>query len=230
MPESLRKWLLRRVAGTLLLLPCLSFLAACSHFSSGNATADFPKAEQFQQIYQAKLMAAAHWKIIARNEADRIAAKFAPQSSFTVADDDPRDPTPNASRFGVAYRQMLTSGLIADGMRVFDSDADFSLSYHLAVIEHRPRSQLDTPAGLFSGVGGRRLPAGDDRRSRRAPGGGSGATERGGGYLPVCQQRFGDAEHGNRTHHFGATRGGNRLLQLLDLLSERRGSGTLRRL
>lgn len=138
---------------TVLLLACAGILVAgCSHFTSGNTTADFPQAEQFPHVYQGKLMAAAHWKIIAENEADLLAARFAPDSSFTVAADDPRHASPNGSRFGVAYQHMLTAGLLSNGMRVFDSAGDFRLSYHLAVVEHQPRTQRNTPAGFFSGA------------------------------------------------------------------------------
>jgi len=135
-----------------LFLSCGMAMQGCSHFSSGNASADFPEAEQFPQLYQGKLMAAAHWKIIAENEADLLAARFTPESSFTVAVDDPRHDSPNASRFGVAYHHMLSAGLINNGMRVFDTGGDFQLSYHLAVIEHQPREQKNRPAGFFSGI------------------------------------------------------------------------------
>lgn len=134
------------------LMPAFALLAACSHFSQGNPTADYPEAEQFPQLYQGKLMAAAHWKLIAENEAALLARRFTPDSSFTVALPDPVHGSVVDTEFAVAYHHMLSAGLIEEGMRVFDEGGDFQLSHHIQVVEHSERSQANLPPGFFSGA------------------------------------------------------------------------------
>lgn len=127
-------------------------LAGCAHFSSGNLTADYPEAAQFPQIYQAKLMAAAHWQLIAENEAALIADRFSPGSRFTMAASGPEQSTSTQSDFATAYHHMLSQGLINQQMRVFDRDADFHIAYHIQVLTHSERRQRNLPAMFFTGA------------------------------------------------------------------------------
>jgi len=140
-----------RSCAALALLSLLA-LGACSHHSEYNRTADYPEAEQFQQLYQAKLMAAAHWKLIAENEAALLAGRFTPDSSFTVAVPDPQHGSVVDSEFAIAYHHMLSEGLLEQGMRVFDEGGDFQLSHHIQVVEHSERNQQNLAPGTLSGA------------------------------------------------------------------------------
>ncbi|NDY96195.1 hypothetical protein [Wenzhouxiangella limi] len=126
-------------------------LTGCAHFSSGNPTADYPEAEQFPQIYQAKMMAAAHWQLIAENEASLLARRFPTGSAFTLADSGPEQSTSTRSDFAVAYHHMLSQGLLSNQMRVFDRGADFQLTYHIQVLSYRERTQQNVGSGFYTG-------------------------------------------------------------------------------
>jgi hypothetical protein len=134
----------RRVIPAVLLAASL-LVAGCQHFSSRTARADFPAAEQFPQVYQGKLMAAAHWQVIADKEAELLAARFEPDSAFTLAVEESQQPDANAPRFALEYRHMLTEGLLQRGMRVFDKGGDFALSYRLAVVDLYRDGDPETP-------------------------------------------------------------------------------------
>lgn len=124
----------------------------CAHFSSGNRTADFPEAEQFPQIYQAKMMAAAHWQLIAENEAKLLARRFRANSTFSVATPSQTQTSVSQSDFAVAYQNMLSQGLLNNNMRVFERGAEYDLSFHVQVLRHGERSQRNLPVGLFTGT------------------------------------------------------------------------------
>ena len=127
------------------------FLTGCAHFSEGNLTADFPEAEQFPQIYQAKMMAAAHWQLIAENEASLMARRFKPGSAFTLGASGSGQSTDMRSDFTEAYHHMLSQGLLNNEMRVFDQGGDFQLGYHVQVLSYQERTQRNLPAGFFTG-------------------------------------------------------------------------------
>lgn len=143
-----------RVRSAVLVTGAALLMAGCTHFSSGSRYADFPEAEQFPQIYQATMMAAAHWKLIADNEAFLLAQRFSPGSAFTLAASGPEQSTNTRSDFAVAYHHMLSEGLLNNEMRVFDRGADFHLSYHIQVLSYEGRSQRNLPAAFFTGATG----------------------------------------------------------------------------
>lgn len=141
-----------RMRKAVLAISAALLCAGCTHFSEGNRTADYPEAKQFPQIYQAKLMAAAHWQLIAENEAELIAERFSPGSAFTLAASGPGQSTETRSDFAVAYHHMLSQGLLNNQMRVFDQGADFQLNFHIQVLSHSERSQGNLPAMFFTGT------------------------------------------------------------------------------
>lgn len=134
---------------TLGLLGCL---LGCSNFAEKNDTAEFPVATQFPQVYQGKLRAAAHWQVVANKEAELLSQKL--PDILVGFSTDPSLNDDNNSDFAVAYRHMLTSSLLENGLAVKDSKGDFDLSYHIQVIEHDLRGQSQLPAGFWSAATG----------------------------------------------------------------------------
>lgn len=125
-------------------------IGGCSHFAENNPTAEFPIAEQFPQIYQGKLRSAAHWSLIAQNEAKLVSEAL--PNTLVGYSFDPVHESPNNSDFAVSYHHMLTQGLLANGMAVKDKNGDLDLSYHIQVVEHSNRFQSELPAGFFTGL------------------------------------------------------------------------------
>ena len=142
----MHKYLRLKVMGLIL----TSLLGGCSNFAQNNPTAEFPVATQFPQLYQGKLRAAAHWQIIAQNEADLLASAL-PNTLLGFAT-DPVHESPINSKFAVSYRHMLTQNLLKNGMSIKDSNGDFDLSYHIQVVEHADRRQWQLPSGFWSAV------------------------------------------------------------------------------
>lgn len=123
-------------------------LAGCSNFAQNNTSSEFPVATQFPQIYQGKLRAAAHWKVIAQNEAKLLADAL--PDILVGYSEDPIHESPSNSKFAISYRHMLTQGLLANGMSVRDENGDFDLSYHIQVVTHDRRNQQPLPTGFWS--------------------------------------------------------------------------------
>jgi hypothetical protein len=134
------------------MLGLIGCLLGCSNFAEKNDTAEFPIATQFPQIYQGKLRAAAHWQVVADREAELLSKELPDVLlGFSV---DPMHNSDDNSDFAVAYRHMLTSSLLENGLAVKDSNGDFDLSYHIQVIEHDLRGQSQLPAGFWSAATG----------------------------------------------------------------------------
>jgi len=130
------------MAGTLATLA----LAGCEHASQGNPTADYPMAEQFPQIYQSKLMAAAHWQIIADNEADMLTSRFESVPELAPHFVDEGTPTD----FETAYRNFLLAGLIDRGVMVFEDDRGMPVEYDVQVVRFADRDQWNFAPGAVS--------------------------------------------------------------------------------
>lgn len=126
-----------------------SVLFGCSHFSSGNRTADYPEAEQFPQIYQSKLMASAHWQLIAENEAAMLAERFEETPRLKLVSDD----VDLSTSFGRAYENFFAAGLIDQGVQVFTAGEGLPVEYDVQVVRFADRHQRNYPPGFATGVG-----------------------------------------------------------------------------
>jgi hypothetical protein len=144
----MKKWLVPLTASLATLA-----VSGCTHYSQGNPTAEYPNAEQYPQMYQAKLRSAAHWQLIAGNEARLLAERFENGAAmgFSV---NPVFNSPTHSDFAVAYRHMLTEEMLNSDLAVFDKDGAYDLSYHIQVVKHGARSQWNPAPGFYSAAAG----------------------------------------------------------------------------
>ena len=126
-------------------------LSACQHVTQGNASSDYPYAEQFPQLYQSKLGAAAHWKLIAENEARQITARFEEGVAFNVPTYEPH-PGERQTDFAEAYRNFLISGLLKNTAVIYEDGQGYQMNYDVQIVRHKPRSARDLPTGFFSGT------------------------------------------------------------------------------
>lgn len=120
---------------------------AASLAISGCATSHspFPRAQAPETEYQQKIQAAAHWDVLAANEADLIAGTLGSGTSISF------DASSDKSDFGDAYQKMLTQHLLKNGLQVLDSGGTYSLKYQAQVITHKDRDKLAT-FGLLTGA------------------------------------------------------------------------------
>jgi len=121
-------------------------ISGCQHAAQGNPTADFPIAEQFPQIYQNKLLASAHWQIIADNEAEMLTSRFAATPALAPRFVHDGTPTP----FETAYRNFLLAGLIDRGVLVFEDERGMPVEYDVQVVRFADRDQMNFAPGTVS--------------------------------------------------------------------------------
>lgn len=125
-------------------------VGGCSHFAQNNPSAEYPIAKQFPQIYQGKLRSAAHWQVIAKEEANLLAQAL--PGSLVGFSRDPVFESPATSDFAIAYHHMLTEEMLANGLSVKDKAGDLDLSYHIQVVQHSDRLQAPVAPGMWTGL------------------------------------------------------------------------------
>lgn len=134
-------------------------LSGCQHAAQGNLTADYPIAEQFPQIYQSKLMAAAHWQLIADNEAQLLTERFEslPELSYASLQGPKQAPSGQQSgrsgghtSFAQAYENFLLAGLVDRGVMLFEHDRGMPVEYDVQVVKFADRTQSNLPPGAVS--------------------------------------------------------------------------------
>jgi hypothetical protein len=124
-------------------------LAGCTNLYTLNKFSPKPLAQDFETTYQNKLQAATHWDVLAANEAAEIAKVWSSQSidpTLTISLEQPSSP----SDFSKAYKKMLTSHLLKNGIGVSRASGDYTLSYEVQVIKHRHQDDIPYPAGIYS--------------------------------------------------------------------------------
>ena len=119
-------------------------LTGCASVYKGNKYLPNPVAQDMATVFQQKLQSAAHWDVIAQNEAVEIASAITSSGSVGFGE------MPHRSGFGKAYKKMLTARLLGNGVRVMDADAKYILTYEVQVVKHKSRDDLPLPAGIFS--------------------------------------------------------------------------------
>ena len=146
-PDSYQLWrhamkcvttVLYTTAFSLLLTGC-----AASRYE-GNKYLPNPVAQDMATVFQQKLQSAAHWDVIAQNEAVEIASAITSSGSVGFGEMSHR------SGFGKAYKKMLTARLLGNGVPVMDAGAKYILTYEVQVVKHKSRDDLPLPAGIFS--------------------------------------------------------------------------------
>ncbi len=120
------------------------FLAGCASVYQENRYLPSPVAQTVAKSYQEKIQSAAHWDVMAQNEASEIASAIPSGGSVGFGD------TAQRSDFGKAYKKMLTSHLIGNGVTVLDEGGRYDLTYEVQVVKHKSRDELPLPAGIFS--------------------------------------------------------------------------------
>ena len=121
----------------------LLFLAGCSYDHSGNKYLPYPVAEDRPLAYQEKLQAAAHWEVLAANEAEEI-LKTLGTTSITFNGEEPD------TDFAKAYKKMLTGHLLDKNIRVLNSGGNHVVKFQVQVVRHTSRDLLNLPAGLMT--------------------------------------------------------------------------------
>jgi hypothetical protein len=98
-----------------------------------------PRATLFEASSQQVLNSAAHWDVLAANEAATVQAVIPAASLLGVP-----NPDPSHSPFEQAWRNMLTSHLVSNGVQVALSPASavYQLDYDVQVVRHTDRSTL----------------------------------------------------------------------------------------
>jgi hypothetical protein len=98
-----------------------------------------PRATMFPATNQNVLRSAGHWDVLAANEADAVRSIVPAGSLLGVP-----DPSPAHSPFEQAYRNMLTSHLVSNGVQVALSPASaaYQLEYDVQVVKHNDRESL----------------------------------------------------------------------------------------
>lgn len=100
-----------------------------------------------EKSYQEKIQAAAHWEALASNEAVEI-AKVVKSRVVTVVEKH------DSSAFDKAYKELLTSSLLQNGVQVSSSpsDSDYVIEYEAQIITHKGRDKLPMAAGTLTGT------------------------------------------------------------------------------
>jgi len=115
---------------------------------------EYPRATTFPYSTQQKMQAAAHWNILAANEAKLISSKLAgsPVIHISCQSSGCSDKGVNNSPFAEAYREFLTSHLVNNGASVAiqKEPGAYSLEYHVQVVTHNDRGDLPPRPGTLS--------------------------------------------------------------------------------
>ena len=130
------------------LVSCM--LIGCSFDHANNAYLPYPVAQNRPLEYQDKLQAAAHWDVLAANEAEEISVVVGTNASISFEDGLAE------TDFNLAYKKMLTGHLLNQGVRVLDSAGEYLLKFQAQIVNHSNRDALSLPAGIVTSgtVGG----------------------------------------------------------------------------
>ena len=119
-------------------------LIGCSFDHANNAYLPYPVAQNRPLEYQDKLQAAAHWDLLAANEAEEISVVVGKNSSISFEDKLAE------TDFNLAYKKMLTGHLLDHGVRVLGSAGDYLLKYETQIVHHSNRDGFSLPAGVLT--------------------------------------------------------------------------------
>jgi len=115
---------------------------------------DYPRATTFPYSTQQKMQAAAHWNILAANEAKLISSKLSgsPLIHISCKSSGCGANGMNNSPFAEAYREFLTSHLVNNGANVAinKESGAYNLEYHVQVVTHNDRDGLSAKPGALS--------------------------------------------------------------------------------
>ena len=106
---------------SVILASCM--LVGCSFDHAGNAYLPYPVAQNPPLEYQDKLQAAAHWDLLAANEAEEISVVVGKNASIWFEDKLVE------TDFNLAYKKMLTGHLLDHGVRVLGSAGEYLLKF-----------------------------------------------------------------------------------------------------
>lgn len=128
-------------------LICLALLAACALGACNNRFQTYPRAVTFPGVEQEVARSAAHWNLMAANEADLITRDFETPPALFIEATDATD-----SPFEQAYQRLLTAQLLAAGANVMinPGTAGLQLDYDIMVISHDNGRSLRPRPGFFS--------------------------------------------------------------------------------
>ncbi len=124
------------------LVSCM--LIGCSFDHANNAYLPYPVAQNRPLEYQDKLQGAAHWDVLAANEAEEISTMVGANASISFEDEL------SETDFNLAYKKMLTGHLLDHGVRVLGSAGDYLLRYETQILHHSNRDRLSLPAGIVT--------------------------------------------------------------------------------
>ena len=116
----------------------------CSFDHANNAYLPYPLAQDRPLEYQDKLQAAAHWDVLAANEAEEISTLVGTNASISFEDEL------SETDFNLAYKKMLTGHLLKQGVRVLDSAGEYLLKFETQIVHHSNRDALSLPAGIVT--------------------------------------------------------------------------------
>ena len=129
---------------TLPIVLAAGMLVGCSFDHTWNTNLPYPLAENPPREYQDKLQAVAHWNVLAGNEAEEISTFLGANKSISfeerLAETD----------FNLAYKKLLTSHLIDQGVRILGDSGDYLLKFETQIVDHSNRDELPRPAGLLT--------------------------------------------------------------------------------
>lgn len=128
-------------------LLCLALLAGCALGACNNRYQAFPRAVTFAGVEQQVARSAAHWNLMASNEASLITRQFdTPPSLFIEQADDTDSP------FERAYQRLLSAQLLAAGANVMinPGTAGLLLDYDIMIVSHANGRSLRPRPGIFS--------------------------------------------------------------------------------
>lgn len=126
---------------------CFALLAAFALSGCNNRYQAFPRAVTFEGSEQAVARSAAHWNLMASNEAGLISANFASAPMLYI-----QPAAVNDSPFEQAYHRLLSAQLVNHGAHVMRNpgSAALLLDYDILVITHNNGRSLRPRPGFFS--------------------------------------------------------------------------------
>ena len=128
----------------------LALIIACSIYLSGcaqiNQSQD-PIAESFNYSKQKKMQAAAHWKVLAANEALKISQRWTDKNNALYLE------SPQLGAFDEAFKNILTGELLDRGLLLQNESAGASiLSFKIQVLKHKGRDYTRPPLGEITSL------------------------------------------------------------------------------
>lgn len=129
------------------LLFSLALLAACTLNACNNRYQAFPRAVSFAGVEQSVARSAAHWNLMAANEAALICEAFESPPMLYLEPAGFYD-----SPFEQAYHRLLSAQLVATGAHVMlnPRTAALQLDYDIMVVNHNKGRSLRPRTGFFS--------------------------------------------------------------------------------